>query len=68
MWKNVHPVYGAGIRTHNLRYVSLYPLPLDQGSRPVPDFYLLLLLFLILLSLPMLTKELETLISIERPF
>ena len=33
MWKNVHPVYGAGIRTHDLRNVSLFPLPLDQGSR-----------------------------------
>ena len=25
MWKNVHPVYGAGIRTHDLRHVSLFP-------------------------------------------
>ena len=33
--KNVHPVYGAGIRTHNLQNVSLFPLPLDQGSRPM---------------------------------
>ena len=32
--KNVHPVYGAGIRTHNLQNMSLLPLPLDQGSRP----------------------------------
>ena len=24
MWKNVHPVYGAGIRTHDLRNVSLF--------------------------------------------
>ena len=23
--KNVHPVYGAGIRTHNLQNVSLFP-------------------------------------------
>ena len=30
--KNVHPLYGAGIRTHNLRKVSLLPQPLDQGS------------------------------------
>ena len=30
--KNVHPVYGARIRTHDLRNVSLLPLPLDQGS------------------------------------
>ena len=32
--KNVHPVYGPGIRTHDLHNVSLLPLPLDQGSRP----------------------------------
>ena len=25
MWKNVHPVYGAGIRTHNLWNTSLLP-------------------------------------------
>ena len=25
MWKNVHPVYSAGIRTHDLWYVSLFP-------------------------------------------
>ena len=25
MWKNVHPVYGAGIRTHNLWNMSLLP-------------------------------------------
>ena len=25
MWKNVHPVYGAGIWTHNLQNVSLFP-------------------------------------------
>ena len=25
MWKNVHPVYGAGIQTHNLRNVSILP-------------------------------------------
>ena len=34
MWKNVHPLNCAGIRTHDLRIVSLFPLPLDQGSRP----------------------------------
>ena len=39
MWKNVHPVYGAGIRTHNLRNVSLFPLPLDQGSHPSISYY-----------------------------
>ena len=41
--KNVHPVYGAGIRTHDLQNVSLFPLPLDQGSRP-DDLFLDLLL------------------------
>ena len=25
MWKNVHPVFGAGIRTYDLRNVSLFP-------------------------------------------
>ena len=25
MWKNVHPVSGAGIRTHDILYVSLLP-------------------------------------------
>ena len=34
MWKNVHPVYSTGIRTHNLLITSLLPQPLDQGSRP----------------------------------
>ena len=37
MWKNVHPVYSAGIRTHYLRKMSL--LPLDQGSRPSEHTY-----------------------------
>ena len=32
---NVHPVYGAGIRTHNLLIMSRHPLPLDKGSRPL---------------------------------
>ena len=31
IWENVHPVYSAGIRTHNLQDVSLFPLPLDLG-------------------------------------
>ena len=30
--KNIHPVSGAGIRTHNLLIMSLLPWPLDQGS------------------------------------
>ena len=34
MWKNVHPVYGAGIRSHDLWNMSLLPQPLDQGCRP----------------------------------
>ena len=43
--KNVHPVYGAGIQTHDLLYMSLLQLPLDQGSRPICllAFYLTLL-------------------------
>ena len=32
--KNVHPVYSAGIRIHDLLNTSCLPLPLDQGSRP----------------------------------
>ena len=34
MWKNVHPVYGARIRSHNLSNLSRHPQPLDQGSSP----------------------------------
>ena len=30
--ENVHPVYGAGIQTHNLWHMCLIPLPLDQGK------------------------------------
>ena len=30
MWKNVHPVYGTGIRTHDLQNVSLLPSPLAR--------------------------------------
>ena len=32
--KNVHPVYGARIWTHNLSNMSHHSKPLDQGSRP----------------------------------
>ena len=32
--KNVHPVYCAGIWTHDLQEISLLPKPLDQGSCP----------------------------------
>ena len=32
MWKDVHPVYGTGIRTHDLTNISRHPLPQDQGS------------------------------------
>ena len=28
----VHPVFGTGIWTHDLRNTSLLPKPLDQGS------------------------------------
>ena len=35
-WKNVHPVYGAGIRTHDLLNMSLLQKPLDQA--PAPPF------------------------------
>ena len=31
---NKYTVYSAGIWTHNLRNMSLLPLPLDQGSHP----------------------------------
>ena len=30
--KNVHPLFGAGIRTHDLWNMSHLPYPLDQGS------------------------------------
>ena len=33
--KNVHPVYCAGIRTHDLWHMTLLPLALDQGSHPL---------------------------------
>ena len=39
MWKNVHLVYGTGIRTHDLQSTSLLSLPLDQGSRPASTLY-----------------------------
>ena len=32
--KNVHPVYGAGIQTHDHQNMSLLPYPLGQGSLP----------------------------------
>ena len=32
--KIVHPVFGAGIQTHNLLMISHLPLPPDQGSCP----------------------------------
>ena len=35
MWRNVLPVYSAGIQTHNLQDMNLLPLPQDQGSRPI---------------------------------
>ena len=33
MWKNVHPVYIAGIQTHDLKNMNLLLKPQDQGSR-----------------------------------
>ncbi len=29
----IHPIYSAGVRTHNLLIMSPLPLPLDHGSR-----------------------------------
>ena len=37
--KNVHPVYGAMNLTHDLRDMSLLPLPLDQGSHPIVEIF-----------------------------
>ena len=34
LWKNVHPVYIAGIQTHDLKNMNLLLKPQDQGSRP----------------------------------
>ena len=30
---NIHPVYGAGVRTHDHLVMSRLPLPLEHGSR-----------------------------------
>ena len=38
MWKNVHPLSGTVIQTHNLLTTSHLPLPLDQGSGPSQSF------------------------------
>ena len=35
---HVHAVYSTRIQTHDLLYMSCFPLPLDQGSRPEPSF------------------------------
>ena len=59
MWKNVHPVYGAGIQTHDLRNVSLFPLPLDQGSRPCKTFLTFSLGKILLQHLAVLTALLN---------
>ena len=40
MRKNVHPVYSAGIRTHNLQIMSLLP---SRQTRAHPEIQLLLL-------------------------
>ena len=34
MWKNVHPVYEAGIQAHNLQNLSPLSKSIDQGSSP----------------------------------
>ena len=31
----IKPVYGAGIQTHDPQNMSLFSLPLGQGSRPL---------------------------------
>ena len=39
--KNVHPVYGAGIRIHNLWNMSLLPYPSSYNDMEIiNDFYL----------------------------
>ena len=35
--KNVPPVYGVGIQTHNPQNMSLLPLPQDHGEQLLPD-------------------------------
>ena len=52
--KNVHPVYGVRIWTHNLWNISILPLPLDQGSRPF-----LSQLYLVLFSVESLNHSLK---------
>ena len=37
--KNVHPVYSAGIQTHNLSNFIRHPQPLDQGACPLTSYY-----------------------------
>ena len=44
MWKNVHPVYYARIRSHGLWNISLLPQPLDQSSRPFETHFILKLI------------------------
>ena len=41
--KRVHPVYGLGIRTHDLQIASLIPLPQDQGYLLSADFICIVL-------------------------
>ena len=41
VWNNVHRVYGAGIRTHDIQDMSLLPQPLDQGSCLVSIIFVL---------------------------
>ena len=37
---NIHPVYGAGVWTHNLLVMSHLPSPLDHGFSPFFDFFI----------------------------
>ena len=37
--KNIHPVYGAGIRTHHLLNMIRLSLSLDQGFRPINHLF-----------------------------
>ena len=39
MWKNVQPVYRAGIQTHDLQNMSLLPSPKRKVFCPLPNFF-----------------------------
>ena len=65
--KNIHPVYGAGIRTHHLLNMIRLSLSLDQGFRPInptrfgeiPPFWR---------NLKILKQFLEGLVSVGKSF